>query len=181
MNGYWIQTASGKHFDLENPTVEMVDINDIAVALSNLCRFTGHCGKFYSVAEHSIRVMNMLQPRFRLEGLLHDAAEAYIGDMSSPLKRFLRMHSDAVAEMIERVEVVVRKAFGLNPGQNLNVKAADARMLATEAKFFMAADDTTWGLSRPYDDFGWTPLLHPETARALFLKAYTELKDNPSP
>ena len=85
--GPWIATHAGRRFYFEAPHPDDVDITDVAHALSNLCRFTGHVNRFYSVAEHSINVSLLVPPEDALQGLLHDAHEAYIGDCSSPLKR----------------------------------------------------------------------------------------------
>ena len=111
---YWLQTFTGKKIDLINPTREMVDIEDIAHSLSMICRYNGHCRDFYSVAEHSGMVETMgSQILLRREAernsgklsapprptseivqqslalLLHDAAEAYIGDLTNPFKQGL--------------------------------------------------------------------------------------------
>jgi len=125
----------------------------------------------------------MLQPQFKFEGLLHDAAEAYIGDISTPMKWLMQKYSAGITQVIERIETVVQEAFGIKPGHNLNVKAADGRMLATEAKAFMVVDATEWGLALPYDNVN---LEHPFTAkqaRDIFLETYYSLaqKDNPIP
>lgn len=83
-----IVTYSGKEFDLFHPEPEMVEIIDIAHALSMTPRFGGHCDQFYSVAQHSFLV-SMICQKHPLLGLMHDAAEAYVGDVVSPLKEIL--------------------------------------------------------------------------------------------
>jgi len=85
----WIQTISGRKFPLAEPDPNQIDIEDIAHALSMLCRFNGHCTQFYSVAEHSMHVSHEISNDLALAGLLHDAAEAYLGDVPSPLKKEL--------------------------------------------------------------------------------------------
>src|SRR5208282_6622849 len=82
----WIRTFSGGRFYVLEPRVEDVRIEDIAHALSMQCRFTGHVREFYSVAEHSVWVSRYSHREDALWGLLHDASESYIGDMSTPLK-----------------------------------------------------------------------------------------------
>lgn len=87
-----IITASGAGVDLLNFTPNMVYIGDIAQSISLICRYNGHIPTFYSVAEHSWRVSRWLEEQgynkeIQLTGLLHDAAEAYVGDMVRPLKR----------------------------------------------------------------------------------------------
>lgn len=89
MGKNWIQTYTGKKFHLLNPKVEDVDIIDIAFSLSRQCRFNGHTLFFYSVAQHSLLVSQNVSVENKKWGLLHDAAEAYIGDIVSPLKLLL--------------------------------------------------------------------------------------------
>lgn len=87
--GARIVTVNDNWFDFVNPTPDMIDINDIAHALSHICRYTGHTHKFYSVAQHSVMISRMLPREYALEGLLHDAAETYMGDVNTPLKSLL--------------------------------------------------------------------------------------------
>jgi 5'-deoxynucleotidase YfbR-like HD superfamily hydrolase len=82
----FIQTLSGKRFDYINSTADDVDIEDIANALSNICRFAGHVPEFYSVAQHSVLCSQIVPPEFAFEALMHDAAEAYCQDIPQPLK-----------------------------------------------------------------------------------------------
>src|ERR1700683_336889 len=84
--GAWIVTFSGRRFYVLDPRPSDVRIEDIAHSLSLQCRFNGHVKNFYSVAQHSVLVSERCDPADALYGLLHDASEAYIGDMSAPLK-----------------------------------------------------------------------------------------------
>ena len=84
----WIITYSGKKFYHLAPSAEMVDIVDIAHALSLTCRWTGHTRYHYSVAQHSWYFSYLVPKEFALSALLHDASEAYLGDMNRPLKHF---------------------------------------------------------------------------------------------
>lgn len=85
--GDWIQTYSGIKFYPLDPMPEDILIEDIAHALSNICRFNGHTKQFYSVAQHSYLVSSQINdPKIALAGLLHDASEAYICDIPRPLK-----------------------------------------------------------------------------------------------
>lgn len=84
-----ISTVSGRFYDLLAPEKYEYDIEEIAHSLSNLCRYTGHSNVFYSVAEHSVLVSRLVPERLALCGLLHDASEAFCGDVSSPLKKLL--------------------------------------------------------------------------------------------
>ena len=129
-----ITTFTGIQFDLQNPTPEMVQIQDIAAALSKLCRFNGHTTSFYSVAQHSVAVSEIVPLEYAFEALLHDAAEAYIGDMTSPLKSMLPEYR----RIEEKVETVIRERFGL-ASKSAIVKEADLKMLKEEQKKLMRA------------------------------------------
>lgn len=137
-----ILTHSGISFNLLNPDPDLIEIEDIAHALSHLCRFTGHTNRFYSVAEHSFRASLHVAPEFALEALLHDATEAYLGDVSSPLKALLREY-----RLIElQLDLVIRERFGLPLKQSPQVKQADLAMLATERTHLMPVTNEHWPL-----------------------------------
>lgn len=95
----WIQTYTGRQFWPLEPAVEDVSITDITHALSMLCRFGGHSRSFYSVAEHCINVTLLAVRRFPeilpIHALLHDAAEAYLVDLPSPIKHELPVYQEA--------------------------------------------------------------------------------------
>ena len=131
--GDWSQTYTGKRFYPRDPRVEDIDLIDIAVALSNISRYGGHCS-FYSVAEHSVLVSHMVRPEHRLTALLHDAAEAYIQDLTRPNKRALRDMGqfDGYAELDRRVQEVIHAKFGLPPGIPSEVIEADTTICALE-------------------------------------------------
>lgn len=133
-----IALASGRHFNLLQPESNQPPlVEDIAHALSNLCRFTGHTNGFYSVAQHSLYVSRLLPPELELAGLLHDAAEAFIGDVSSPLKACLPEYR----RIEQRLEAWLAKHFGIPHPMPLEVKVADLRMLATEKRDLMRGGD----------------------------------------
>ena len=108
MNSY-IGTYTGKHFYPLDPKAEDICIEDIAHSLSNLCRFNGHTKRFYSVAQHSLNVERFIKKlswgeRLRLYGLMHDFAEAYIGDMTTPYKvTFGHLVTDTEKEIMNKV------------------------------------------------------------------------------
>jgi hypothetical protein len=94
----YILTRSGRQFNFANPHPSMVVLDDVAHALANLNRFTGHTGYAYSVAQHSVAVSRFLELTgepliIQLAGLLHDAHEAYFGDISAPMKEFLKFRT----------------------------------------------------------------------------------------
>ena len=151
-----IQTFTGK---LVNPLAmraEDVDIRDIAHALSNLCRFTGHTTRFYSVAEHSLHVWGTVFHEFGgtkrdgLYALLHDASEAYLVDIPRPLKILPQFAWYREAEA--RLQRTIYQAFGLDPDAEPSiVKQADTAMLGLEARDLMNAQPGTvwqWCLER---------------------------------
>lgn len=81
-----VQTFSGRIINLANVTSDDIDIEDIAHALHNINRFNGHTSKPYSVLSHSLCAAALMPEGKKMEGLLHDAAEAYIGDIITPIK-----------------------------------------------------------------------------------------------
>jgi len=140
--GNWMQTVGGRAFYPLDPRPEDIDIEDIAHALSLVCRFGGHCSTFYSVAEHSVRVSMAIVEAggTRTEafaGLMHDAAEAYLGDMIWPLKQ---APSVAGYKAIEhRVQSVIFAKFGLPDELPPIVKRFDLVLLSTEKRDLMIA------------------------------------------
>lgn len=139
--GDWIQTFTGVEFYPFDPRPEEIRIEDIAHALSMQCRYAGHCSKFYSVAEHSIRVAELLPMPLKLWGLLHDAAEAYLVDLPRPIKR----HSEIgalyrVAE--ESLMRVIAERFGLSWPEPPEIDAADKALLCWEAMHLLP--NNTW-------------------------------------
>lgn len=128
-----IVTCSGAEVDLRSPDPAALTIADIAFALSHIHRYTGHVGA-YSVAEHSIHVARAVPPQWRLEGLLHDAAEAFVGDVSSPLKALLPDYRE-----VERTfESAIAVRFGLDQSAECRaaVKTADLALLRAECDHF---------------------------------------------
>ncbi|MFZ6690260.1 YfbR-like 5'-deoxynucleotidase [Undibacterium sp. SXout20W] len=128
-----ILTASGSYFDLRAPMLSRIDIDTIAHALSNICRFTGHTREFYSVAQHSYHASFLVPEEYALEALLHDAAEAYIGDVATPLKRQLPDY----AGIESKVEQAIAAHFNLTLPMSEHVHRADQIMLATEKRDLM--------------------------------------------
>lgn len=167
-----ICTYHGTYFDFLNPQNSAIDIVDIAHALSNICRFAGHTSKFYSVAEHSVHVSYLVPPELALDALMHDAAEAYIGDVSSPLKALLPEYKS-----IERkIEHVIRRHFRLSLTLDTLVKQADMIMLATERRDLMPDLGDSWECLlgvKPREQP--VQALSPAGAYILFLHRYQQL------
>lgn len=100
----WIQTFTGKKVFPFAMTPDQVCIEDIAHALALKCRFTGHCKRFYSIAEHSVRVSWLVRPEVQLAALLHDAAEAYLPDFARPLKgkAYFKLNKEPQASAVDK-------------------------------------------------------------------------------
>lgn len=135
-----IKLHSGEYFDFLNPEACSFKIEDIAWGLSNICRFNGHVKQFYSVAQHSVHVAQLLPRHLQLQGLLHDAAEAFIGDVTKPLKELLPGYK----HIEQAVEAALTKAYGLPKNLDESVKLADIIMLRTEQRDIVGADADKW-------------------------------------
>lgn len=175
-----ILTATGRYFDFANPDPDSIDINDIACALSRICRFTGHTTQSYSVAQHCVYVSHVVPEKYALQGLLHDAAEAYLGDVSSPLKQLLPDYK--VIE--QRIEAAICAKFGLPFPLHPTIKKADLRMLVTERREFMPAplpeyaqtDAIAWSSFDGIKPLPWTLIAwSAEQAQSMFLERFYEL------
>lgn len=138
--GDWIQTALGGQFWPIDPRPDEIDPEDVAHALSLLCRFGGHCLRFYSVAEHSVLLARAVAPHNRLWALLHDATEAYLVDVPRPLKPFLVGYKEAE----DKIARAVCDRFGLPMEMPAEVRAADTRILTDERHQNMAPAPKPW-------------------------------------
>jgi len=168
-------TFTGKRVKLLSPSVDDIDIQDIAHALSHLCRFTGHCARFYSVAEHCWAASHLVEREFALEALLHDAAEAYINDLSRPLKHLPSMSEYLVIE--QRFEAAIAVKLGLPATMSPAVKVTDNRLVVTEARQLLRDHRWTEDL---LGYAGWcVEGLDPRAAKAAFLFRFKELYAQP--
>lgn len=167
-----ILTCSGNCFSFSTPDTYHFEIEAIAHALSHLCRFTGHTAAFYSVAQHSVLVSSLLPPNLRLAGLLHDAAEAFTGDMTRPLKaRF-----PAFRRMEKKIESAIYRQYGVPfplPGE---VKKADMALLATELRDLMPQKDFRQYCAKDIHPMKETiQPWEPATAKKQFLASFSKL------
>jgi len=168
----WIQTNSGRRFNPINPNPKAIVIQDIAHSLSNICRFTGHCSEFYSVAQHCVLVSYICDKANALYGLLHDASEYAISDVSSPLKRtpeFL-----AYRKIEDKLQAAICQRFYLDEKEPADVKEADMVLLATEARDLLPSQRPDWQLNVKPLPFKIVPL-PPKEAKKLFLERFAEL------
>ena len=168
-----ILTASGHYFHLLEPEACEIHIRDIAHALSHICRFTGHVQTFYSVAEHCYHASYLVPAEHALQALMHDAAEAYLGDVSSPLKQLLPQYKAIEA----RVEAAIFARLNLPAIPHPCIKHADLVMLATERRDLMLHQGgETWTLLDGIEAMPMiiTPMA-PEQARHKFTNRFVDL------
>lgn len=181
MNAGKITTFSHRRLDPLNPDPAAIYLPDIAHALALTCRFKGHCREFYSVAEHSVRVSRLLDggaAPLALWGLMHDAAEAYLSDVSAPIKSRMFVQaggktvSFAAAE--DRLLEVIAQALGFPAIDYAAVRGADLTLLVTEARDLLGIDARTWGVSQA----ALTDVITPwpwQEAKRLFIERFGQL------
>lgn len=124
-----IRTYSGIYMNVFEPTMDMLSIIDIAHALSQQCRFGGHLEHFYSVAEHSLYCSYLIKDeRLKFAALLHDASEAYLLDIPSPIKKKLSNYK----EIEHNLMLLIAEKFGFQYPLHDEVKKIDEIMLQIE-------------------------------------------------
>lgn len=179
MSNSVIQTYSGLMVDLLDPKPEDFAIEDIAHALSNICRFTGHTRAFYSVAQHCVIMSRHAwsvgeSKEVQTLALMHDAAEAYIGDVSRPMKRAV----PSIKILDRMISAAIFKRFGIaqDEASVKAVKLLDNRMLATEKRDVLACPAVPWPgeldtpFTNPIDEL-WAP----ERAVKMFMLRFEQL------
>lgn len=170
--GDWIQTYTGRQFWPIDPQCGDFFIEDIAHALSNICRYAGHCRDFYSVAHHAVLVSHICDPAWALEGLMHDASEAYLVDLPRPLKHDPEMKAYRTIE--RRMEAAIADQFMLNFPWPATVKWADNVVLSTEKRDLMNVSAIPWGqMQEPMKKIirPWSP----KKAERKFLERFYQL------
>jgi len=172
----WTQMYTGIAFELLNPVVRDIYMQDIAQSLSLQCRYCGHVDRFYSVAEHCVFMSHRVSPLAAPYALLHDAAETYTSDLPSPIKRNVTGYK----EIEDPIMLVVLAAFNLpEPSKEIEdeVHIADIRMLLTERRDFMKEPPRPWGGDtenhEPYEEklTGWVDVV----AKCEYIKRADEL------
>lgn len=179
LRGDFMQTYTGKAFFPFDPRVEAIDILDIAHALAMQVRYNGHCKQFYSTAQHSVLVASKAPPHLALRALMHDAAEAYTGDLIRPIKKHPEMAVFAWVE--ETIERAICAKFDLPfPIMTPEIKRLDDRIILDERDQVMSQM-----LIEAVKLFGDWPISGeplgvtidpwpPEVAREKFLNAFDE-------
>jgi len=171
----WIQTFSGFAFNPFEPDENKICIQDIAHSLAHQCRFTGHSRQFYSVAQHCVEVASRVRPEFQAHALLHDASEAYLADVSRPLKQRPEFAFYREAEAV--LQAKIYQTFGLTPETPAPVKVMDKRVLLMEADLLLSRCEWSWNdpalmpLTPAGKRAGWQ-VLTPLAAEREFLNVY---------
>lgn len=168
----WMLTYTGRAFYPTAPTVDTVDPVDIAHALSMICRYGGHVRRFYSVAEHCVLMSHAVPPVDALWALLHDATEAYVGDMVRPLKRAMPEYR----RVEDRLMAVICERFGIEPAMPASVHAADTRILYDERDALLTPSPRPWASLEGFVPLGvevqgWQPA----SAELRYLERLSEL------
>lgn len=166
----WLQTYSGLKFFPENPTPDMIDLKDIAHALAFSCRYNGQCKMFYSVAEHSVYVSRMVPEEHALAALLHDAAEAYVGDIVRGVKHLVHGFS----EMEDKILSMILMKYGCHPVLDPCIKKADNEILYWEKEVLMPGH-FEWNIPKPeqrVEIYCWQP----DVAEDVFMERFHELR-----
>lgn len=143
--GPWIMTFTGKHFYPLAPRLEDFERRDIAHSLALTCRFNGHLNQFYSVAQHSIILQKLLPEELTAWALLHDAAEAYLGDLVRPIKQSWQFFTEAEDRLLE----AMAQSFRLTWPMPDKLKQVDFALGLAEAEAF-GMDIGDWSVP---DDF----------------------------
>lgn len=165
-------TCSGIAFDLANPTIDMIEPADIAWHLSMINRWCGNLQAPYSVAQHSVLVARaMVNPAWRIYGLLHDAGEAYTGDIITPLKQMITLGGFDIVGAEHRIFATVLQRLGL-PSMTAEiaqaVHEADQQALAAEYRDVVASQIVSWTpAATPFADI--VRPINCDAAYALFL------------
>lgn len=170
MSNSRISLISGGYFDFVDIDQSKFSIDDIANNLSKICRFTGSVKDFYSVAQHCVIVSHVVPPEHALEGLMHDASEAFMSDLNSPLKALMKTYKT----LEKKVEKEIFSRHGLTFPMHPSIKLADMSVFLAENKQLRGIENCGWyeGI-KPYPKkiVPWTPA----RAKREFMKRYEEL------
>lgn len=177
--GPYLQTVSGRFVNPFDPDPEQLDAGDIARALANVCRFGGHCRPFYSVAQHSVIVSELVEARGGdaedvFAALMHDATEAYLGDMPHPIKHRSPLGA-AFREAEAALEAVLRERFSIKADVP-DIKRVDRALLATERRS-VSGESWAWPELEGVEalELELVPL-GPDDAERAFTARYAELQ-----
>lgn len=174
----WISLLSGGQFNYNKPEESDVTIEDISTALSNICRFSGHLPRYYSVAQHLVNTSYIVEPQYAFTALMHDTTEAFTNDLPTPLKWALPIFK----ELEIKIESAMADKFGFAYPYPAAVKEADSQMLMLE-KTYVKNDRSVWPAYEhvQFDCLTANPNIdlqswRPSIARNKFMARYRELR-----
>lgn len=172
-----LETHTGAYLDYADPQASQILVEDVAHALSQICRFGGHTSRFYSVAEHALLVYSLV-PERGLAALHHDSHEAYVCDAPTPLKALLPGFREVAAD----IDRAVAAAFGLDVAafKDPALKAADQMAMRIEARELKASRGVGryWGFDEePLLAAPWRLGMSPEEAKGSFLDLHRDLME----
>lgn len=172
--GRWMPLFSQNRFWPEDPRPHDIRLIDIAHALAHIPRYNGHLKEHYSVAQHCVIGSQYIDPKYAMFFLFHDAGEAYLGDLITPIKRLFRQFYEPVEERIMKA-VASSFEFEINDETRVAVKKMDEQMLETEVRDIVPAGLINHDpVEVPLDD----PILHcwgSGLAKNEFIKRFTQL------
>lgn len=180
-NEQWIGLLSGAQMNYNRPEDSDVTLDDLASALSNICRFSGHLPTFYSVAQHLVNCSRIVPVEFAFDALMHDTAEAFTNDLPTPLKWSVPIFK----ELETKIESAMANKFGFNYPYAPEVKLADTQMLMLEKKY-VKKDYRDWPNYRNVEFEHLVDLVdlkpwQPCRAKREFLERYNELTNDARP
>lgn len=155
----YITTFTGRKINPLDPNPDDINIIDIVHALGNICRYTGHVREFYSVAEHSCRVHDLVSVKNRIYGILHDASEAYICDLASPIKTSKEMKF--FKEIENNLMNCIYEKYSLNAKEPEELHLIDKRLARTEQRDLMPPGSSNGSQYEPFDNIvirPWIPV-----------------------
>lgn len=174
-----IMMRSGAYFNYNDPAAFEGSIEDIAHALSNVCRYAGHCDYFFSVAQHAVNASHAVARGHEFDALMHDTAEAVTGDITTPLKRAVPFFK----ELEMQIEAGMSKRFNFTYPLSEQVKIVDLQMLKLEREVLFPDATDHWAVLdgveieslRGLRGISMSPM-GPSEAKQAFLRRYDELR-----
>jgi len=191
VGGYegWILTANGMRIDYENPEPSQITMVDIAHSLGNLCRFTGGTKQFYSVAQHSCFVARIVEDILKnelsfdemetaafqdqlLAAMLHDAAEAYVNDLASPLKHIMGGRYGWIEHGLTNA---IFERYGIDTDYKNNIVKDADNIAVMHERYYLLPEHKDWPVDKSKITYGPPPYLPPSTAGNMFAEAFREM------
>lgn len=166
----WMMLSNGNKFYPLEPDIELIEIHDIAISLSLMCRYIGKTQVYYSVAEHSVHVSHLVSPKNAFWGLMHDAAEAYVGDMPWPIKLYV----PKFVEIENQILKLIAEKYGLNWPIPIEIKTIDSGIIVDEMLEFFnyGGPFSTKRCMTGKKIRAWTP----DQAKRIFLNRFFQLR-----